>query len=402
MELSVYAHPWDLETLEGMGGLRRLRDLGFSEVALAASYHAGRWLTPWDPRGLVRFLEDGTVHYRPRSDYGRLKPLPSSEVGDGPSPLARLCDRAKDAGMRTRAWTVAFHNSRLGRLHPECAAQNALGDPYTYSLCPANPDVALYAVNMVQDLAAHAGLDTIELEAFGWMGHRHNGHHEKNSFPTDGHTDMLLSLCFCSHCSAGMVEAAKAKGRELDVAALRDQVKGLLRSSFAEADCMAPRKLSIAEAGKLVLDQLGAETLEAVTAQRLVTLVELGGRCALLARHEGVRLAVNGAWDGLRGGPQMPLAVLGPMADEAVFTCYGEGPDGIAKCLPGVAKHVQRRPGAKLRLCIHPRAPQFASDEDLVRVRALATEHGVGSIAVYHLGLLPWPTIERVARVLRQ
>jgi len=150
-----------------------------------------------------------------------------------------------------------------------------------------------------------------------------------------------------------------------------------------------------------MLDQFGAETLEAVTAQRLVSLVELGGRCALMARHEGVQLAINGAWDGLRGGPQMPLAVLGPMADEAVFTCYGEGPDGIAKSLPGVAKHVQRRPGAKLRLCIHPRAPQFTSDEDLVRVRALAAEHGVGSIAVYHLGLLPWPTIERVARVLR-
>jgi len=52
------------------------------------------------------------------------------------------------------------------------------------------------------------------------------------------------------------------------------------------------------------------------------------------------------------------------------------------------------------RLCIWPKSPQFASDDDLRRVVALCQRHGFSSISVYHLGLLPWRTVERVAAVL--
>jgi hypothetical protein len=107
MELGIYAHPWDLRALSAHGGLQRLSDLGFRDVALAVSYHAGRWLTPWQNDSKVRFLEDGTVHYRPRADYGKLAPLVSSEVRDGePSPLEWLCEHAPKHGLRARAWAV--------------------------------------------------------------------------------------------------------------------------------------------------------------------------------------------------------------------------------------------------------------------------------------------------------
>jgi hypothetical protein len=53
-----------------------------------------------------------------------------------------------------------------------------------------------------------------------------------------------------------------------------------------------------------------------------------------------------------------------------------------------------------LRLSLHPRAPQFTRDDDLRALRDHCVAHGVGTIAVYHLGLLPWRTIERVAKVL--
>ena len=46
MRHGIYAHPWDLRDLEARGGLAELSRLGFSDVALAAAYHAGRWLTP--------------------------------------------------------------------------------------------------------------------------------------------------------------------------------------------------------------------------------------------------------------------------------------------------------------------------------------------------------------------
>ena len=80
MHLAIYAHPFDLEALAASGGLSRLRDLGIGEVAMACSYHDGRWLMAHDPRHVVRFLEDGTLHFRPRSDYGALQPQPSSII----------------------------------------------------------------------------------------------------------------------------------------------------------------------------------------------------------------------------------------------------------------------------------------------------------------------------------
>src|SRR5262245_29642419 len=207
MHLAIYAHPWDLRALQDRGGLQRLRDLGYSEVALAVSYHAGRWLTPWHPDGMVRFLEDGTVHYRPSGDYGLLQPRVSSEVpSSGPSPLETLCEQARRAGMRARAWAVCTHNTRLGELHPECCVENAFGDRYRYALCPANADVQQYVTAMTRDVAAQGGLHAVEFEAMGGMGHRHNSHHDKSSFAPDAYSDLLLSTCFCAACRAAMTD----------------------------------------------------------------------------------------------------------------------------------------------------------------------------------------------------
>jgi hypothetical protein len=48
---------------------------------------------------------------------------------------------------------------------------------------------------------------------------------------------------------------------------------------------------------------------------------------------------------------------------------------------------------------VWPKAPQFVGDEDLIKLAALAERHDIDTLAVYHLGLLPWRTIERVARL---
>ena len=196
MKLALYAHPFDLDALADHGGLQRLADLGFGEIALATSYHDGRWLQPWHPDGRVRFLEDGAVHFCPGDDYGLLRPLASSCVDAGSSPLERLCTAAPAAGLVVRAWTVLTHNSRLGVAHPELCIENAFGDRYPYGLCPSQPEVQRYVRGIVRDLAAHAGLGAIELEAYGWMGHKHGSHHDKASFAPQGMLDYALStLC---------------------------------------------------------------------------------------------------------------------------------------------------------------------------------------------------------------
>ena len=409
MDLAIYAHPWDLRALDAHGGLARLRDLGFGEVALAVSYHAGRWLTPWDPRGMVRFLEDGTVHYRPHSDYGLLQPKMSAEVpDDGPSPLEWLCDQAPKAGLRARAWTVGTHNTRLGELHPDCCIENLFGDVYTYALCPANPHVLQYLLALVGDVGAHAGLDAIELEAFGWMGWKHSSHHEKSSFVPDAFLERLLSMCWCDSCLATQ---GRPVGLRVDPELLdrRQRLATAVRELFARADAMDPK--TSATRGP------GASQFEEV--QRWVDSPALGmtGKSlfdprlriestlrAVRARvPPAIRLALQVHPNEHFRGSQAPgsnryALELGERS-EYVVTCYGDGPDGIGKALAALPRPAGRQ--TSLRLCIHPRAPQFGGDGDLRVVRELCAQHAVSSLSVYHLGLLPWRTIERTAAAFR-
>lgn len=409
MELAIYAHPWDLRALETHGGLARLRDLGFGEVALAVSYHAGRWLTPWHPDGMVRFLEDGVVHFRPRGDYGRLTPKASSEVpASGPSPLESFCEDAAKVGMRTRAWVVCTHNTRLGELHPDCCVQNAFGDRYTYALCPANPDVQHYVRALVGDLATQPGLHAIELESLGWMGHRHNSHHDKSSFAADVWTDLLLSTCFCSACRAQMTKLP-FRGQQIDAEAVerrRLQMAAILRQQFMAGDCLGtpPPKLDREALVQRLTSELGEETA-IMLSHRFFTLLLLTAE--FRKRHGmGVHLALQTNHDALRGGPSLPLMGLGQEYDEAVLTTYAETADGVGAA---VASWLQLPPGSQampyrppqLRLALHPRQPQYKSDDDLRKVRDLCTQNGVSAISIYHLGLLPWRTIERVAAILR-
>jgi hypothetical protein len=392
MQLGVYAHPWDLRALASRGGLGRLRELGFHEVALAASYHAGRWLVPWSAPGMVRFLEDGVVHFRPEGDYGELRPLPSAEVAAGPSPLQQLCDEASVAGVRARAWTVLFHNSRLGELHLGSTVENAFGDRYSYALCPARPEVRAYALALIADVCRHQGLHAIELEASGWMGHRHNSHHDKSSFAPEPFTDALLSLCFCDVCRSAVAT---------DVRGLREKVSGLLAHAFGSGCAMSPEQRTPAVARTQLQAGLGEGPLQALLRHRTATMQSLLDEARRIAAAAGVRLCLQTAYDPLQASLQQPVAELGSFADEVAVTTYGQGPDGVEKALPLLVAARAGCASLPLRLCLHPHAPHYRNEADLHRILTMCREHDVATIALYHLGLLPWRTIERAASALR-
>jgi hypothetical protein len=380
MRIALYAHPFDVDALQHVGGLARLRDLGIAEISLATSYHDGRWLMPWHPRGRVRFLEDGCVHFRPRGDYGVVKPKASSEVpASGPSPLERLCDEAGKVGLAVRAWTVLTHNSRLGALHPELCVENAFGDRYLYALCPAQLEVRRYERALVHDLAAHAGLSTIELEAAGQMGWKHSSHHDKASFAPSGLLDAALSACFCSACKANLAAAGA------DPKALAAGVRAFVDASLGDAlspvkDGTEPVWLQPLLAGRArTIESLADEIVKATPRTARAVQVHPG------RTFTGSQLAASSA-------------VVFPAGDERVLTCYGDGPEAIGKTL--AADGTKALAPSPRRVCIWPKAPQFTGDEDLRKVRELCTQHGVTSLAIYHLGLLPWRTIERVAKML--
>ena len=386
MHLAIYAHPFDLDALAPHGGLARLRDLGFQEVALATSYHDGRWLQPWHPAGRVRFLEDGTVHFRPRGDYGLLRPLASSSVpAEGPSPLERLCAEAPRAGLAVRAWTVFTHNSRLGALHPGLCVENAFGDRYPYALCPAQPAVRDYVANLCADLGRHQGLATIECEALGQMGHKHGSHHDKASFAASGLFDAALSACFCAACRARLAE--HGADPEAVRGAVAEQIDGWTR----DGDAMQPGR--VAQGPDEQLAAGGASWLGPVLAVRARTAQELAAATAVPGVRRAIQVHPHPWFTGSQLGATS--AAVFPAGDERVVTCYGEGPDAIGRLLGGWSR------GSPRRVCIWPKTPQFTTDADLANLRERLAAHDVRSLAIYHLGLLPWRTIERVAKICR-
>ncbi len=390
LRLCLYAHPFDVTALAGAGGLERVRDLGFDEIALAVSYHAGRWLMPWHPAGRVRFLDDGTVHFRPRGDDGVLQPLPSSDVpADGPSPLEALCAAAPAAGLRVRAWTIGTHNTRLGSAHRELCVENAFGDRYPYALCPSQPAVQQYLLALVRDVAAHDGVQTIELEAFGQMGWKHGSHHDKASFAPSGLLDAALSACFCDACRTAMAMVGGS------TEALRERVHTIVRSAIGDGDAMVPPNMP---SRPEELGPIDAHWLDAVLAARARSAAALAR--AVVAASAPAARAIQVHPHPWFTGSQLAAgaAVAFPAGDERVITAYNEGPAAIGDLLAhdGLAAHA----ASPRRLCIWPKAPQFTCDDDLRRVAAACARHGVTSVAIYHLGLLPWRTIERCAQVL--
>jgi hypothetical protein len=388
MQKGLYVHPFDVDDLHDRGGLAALRDLGFDEAAMAVAYHAGRWLAPGMRTGLVRYLEDGTVHFRPSGGYGALQPRASRLVPErGDDPLQRFLAAAAASGLGARAWIVLFHNSRLGSAHRESCVRNAFGEAYEHALCPARPEVRAYGLQVVRDVAAHAGLAGIEVEAAGFFGHRHNGHHDKSSFPTAAHTDFLLSCCFCAHCCAGMARHA------VDAEVLRERVRVALRALITGGDALAPGR--VADVRSWLCETIGEAALAAVLAHRSEVcrgfLAEV--RAAL---PRGVHLAAHVELDPLFTGSQMglPAGVVRGVLDEVVLTRYGEDAAAIERDL---AQHPRDVP---TRLCFWPRAPQFRGEDDVRRAAVAARTHGCVGVRIYHLGLLPWRTLERVAAAL--
>ena len=386
MELGIYAHPFGFGDLDGLGGPESLAALRIDEVAVAAAYHAGRWLVPGNRAAIVRFLEDGVVHATIGRDYSEIQPR-ASRMALAHSGLAASCAIAQRLGVRASAWTVLFHNTRLGMLHPGSCVQNAFGDRFEYALCPARPEVREYGLTLLRDLATTPHLSTIELEAAGWMGHKHGGHHDKPSVAIDAHADFLLSYCFCSSCLANLGELG------IDANAARSRCAELLIARFHSGDALEEKERS----RELLAGDLGTDVLEAMLeTRRRGNESFLREARAVLPSSLGLALHVHP--DPYFTGSQMgiELARLGPSVQEVVFTCYAEGADRIEALL----KTLIVPPGLRTRLAIWPRAPQFRDDPDLRRVRDAAVAAGVGGVRIYHAGLLPARTLRRAAGAL--
>lgn len=228
MKKCLYVYPWDFvdEGVETV--LARVKSLGIDTLAVALSYHAGKFVLPHNPRRAVYFPEDGVVYFRPDPDYyqsGPIQPVAASVTKDHDF-LSELAPKCAAYGIELQAWLVCLHNSRLGGRHPELTVRNVYGDAYPYALCPSRPEVAEYVQSLLKDFLEHYPVRRVFLESLSFCGFAHGYHHEFYGVDLDLARECLLSLCFCDACRAAGEQAG------LDMESLSAWVKTTIRRAW--------------------------------------------------------------------------------------------------------------------------------------------------------------------------
>lgn len=198
MKTAVWAHPVSFLT-GGRREAQRLRDEGVTEVRLALAYHSGRWLLTTSAPGAVTHLPSG-AWFQPETElYGRLHP-PMAD----PAARDKVVEMLGEHGLSVNAWLVGLHSTPLASANPDLAILNAFGHRYRHALCPAHPDVINYAANLARDAAANSGIDSLELEAFSYLGWPHTSEHDKGGVDLRPVDRWLLSVCVCEACADRM------------------------------------------------------------------------------------------------------------------------------------------------------------------------------------------------------
>jgi hypothetical protein len=382
----LYAYPWDVAEQDQAGFAAELRTAGIDTLCLATAYHAGKFLRPHGASSPVYFPEDGTVHCRVRPErYGRIRPRESAVALDG-DPFGRFAGRG-DIGVT--AWAVLMHNTRLGTAHPDAVARNAFGDPYWYSLCPANPEVQDYAVALCADIAERYPVRGLVLESAGWMAYRHGYHHEFALVGANPWLDAMLGLCFCRHCVAGATQAGIA------AAALRERVAARVRDYLA-APLDTPEAIG---RSWLACDLAVDAELGAFLRWRCGVLAALVARIRQAVRADAALFVIPTT--------QHPVA-LGWL-EGADFAALAREADGLELCLykpdwqSAVAdlEEVRRRAGPRpLRCILRPGPPDAEDEANFARKVAELSRAGVDGISFYNFGHLRRSHLGWIGRAL--
>jgi hypothetical protein len=363
---------------------------GLGGIAVAAAYHEARDIFPHNPARKVRFLQSGAVYFRPDPVLWRdvrLQP-PISDAADA---LRELIAAAERRDVQVHAWTVFLHNGALAEAFPDCAPQNAFGDPYVTDLCPANPDVRTYARVLAADVA-RLGVETIVAESLHYHPLEHGYAHERYFVPLGPRARYLLGLCFCRHC----LQAGSRAG--VDAAALREAVRNELELVFAGAE----------------EEPLGVEgNLAGYVRAREEVVTTLAADVADAAHTEGAALAfmdLSGAVKGYANGrptgeaaPTMAwqlgvdVAAVARVCGSLEAVGYAYDPErlrldlGAYRALAG---------DAALNVVLRPTAPDCDSVENLHTKVDLARELGLARVDFYHYGLMRLDALDRIGAAL--
>ncbi len=387
MYRAVYAYAWDLVDAGLANVANDLAGAGINTISLACSYHAGKFLRPKGLSGKVYFPEDGTVYFRPRPDrYGKVQPQVNSLTAEH-DVLAEIC--ALD-DMQANAWTVLLHNTRLGMAQPELTVRNAFGDPFFYSLCPANPDVREYAVTLCADLTEQYAVTGVSLETPGFLPFEHGYHHEFGLVRTNPWLNALLGLCFCSHCGNGM------RSQGIDDAAVQRKVAAWIESYLA-SEVDVPDDMAV---DWLLADAVTDGAFAALLRWRCDIVTTLVSEIRAAVRDDATVAIIpsvarpsGGAW--YEGSDLQALATAAGVLEVPFYE-----PD--LERLRADIWDVQRRVGeaGQLRGILRPGFPDLRNAQQVEAAVGIAVEAGIEDLAFYNYGHLRAASLRWMAAAL--
>lgn len=387
MKAGLYTYAWDLEDEGYDTALGRIAAAGFSNVNLATSYHAGKFLLPHNPKRRLYIAEDGAVFFQPDlSRYGRITPRVHSLANAESNPVDRLITAAQHHDLQYVAWTVVLHNSWIGEQHPHTTAKTPFGDSLFHSLSPAHPEVREYILNLVGDLVSRYDVAAIELESTGYMGFHHDHHHLMYGVEIDDVQAELLSVSF----NPSEVEGAKAAG--IDVSRVQARIVELLDRCWNLGEAVQVNGAPSANAAALLGDpELAAyrdwqhQQVVSLSAEIRETIHQHSPRTEI--RHFAAMAA------GERGSIDSVLMKTG----DAVLAGYAATPDAVATRVAAVAE--LEMPVWGMIRAIQPEVTNPAQIAPLVEAwRA----EGVAGVDVYNYGLMPERTFQALGEALNR
>jgi hypothetical protein len=373
VNVTGYAYPWD--AIDDDACASSAAELGVDVVALAATYHATRVVTPLHPSRRVLDVPHSAAYIPIRPDAWRdqrLKPRAPGWMAsrDAFNEAARQFDAQ---GLPVVAWVVLAHDDDLGVANLEVVARNAFDEPYPYSLCPSNEDVRSYCGTLLEEIMATTSSHGVVLEACGAIGVEHGSVHDKSDMAHLNDAERwLLSICFCRSCRDALGKA------DLDPSELAILVRRALSGPVLSMESALGEDLAlrVARFRAGLSSSLRNELTERVRAVRPEATVTV---------HASTSPWATGSFPALGD-----TANVGQLST-VVANCWNET---IAE---GELSAMKEQVGQKSNLGAYVRADRVADDPALTieRYRRL----GVNELHLYHLGLFNRSSLE-VAREL--
>ncbi|MBY0572255.1 MAG: hypothetical protein K2P84_01120 [Undibacterium sp.] len=376
---SLYTYAWDILDIGVKNFVEEVLAMGITDVTLATSYHAGKFIRPHaknPPR--VIFPEDGVVYFNPNKDrYSDIQPQAHSDEAI----RKILPELLADARLRIHGWTVLLHNSRIGAAYPKYTVKNAFGDPYVYSLCPMQDAVFDYAVALCRDLSEQYALRSLVLETPGWLPFEHGYHHEFAQVAPSAEINQLLGLCFCDACT----RAAKAQDIKIDT--LQTQVQ-----EHISAFLSAPGSLGADFDWSNKNMSAFIELRQARVTHLVSAIKNILPSSTELAVIPTVQRPTKACWT-----EGSELGALAQVADYLEIPFYEPSAQRVLEDAEECLKHI---PAKKISAILRPGLPDLNQGAELATAMQGLANLGITEFAFYNYGLLPQSGLDKLAATL--